>query len=61
MKNLNRKRKVFNDVIADMLRNKQLQQIYTELIVRSRKRSISLVFVIQTFLAVPKNIGLNST
>ena len=44
-----------------MLRNKQLQQIYTELIVRSRKRSITLVFVIQTFLAVPKNIGLNST
>ena len=46
--NPNEKRKtliVFDDMIADMLRNKELDPIVTELFIRGRKLSISLVFI----------------
>ena len=62
--NPNKKRKkltVFNDVIADMLNNKKLNPIVTELFIRGRKLNISLVFITQSYFAVPKNIRLNST
>ena len=38
---------VFNDMIADMLSNKKLNPIVTELFIRGRKLNISLVFVTQ--------------
>ena len=62
--NPNKKRKiliVFDDMIADMLSNKKLKPIETELFIRGRKLNISLVFITQSYFAVPKNIRLNST
>ena len=45
-------------MIADMLSNKKLNLIVTELF---RKLNISLVFITQSYFAVPKNIRLDST
>ena len=36
---------VFNDVIPDMLSNKKLNPVVTELFIRGRKLKISLVFI----------------
>ena len=52
---------VFDDMITDLLRNKKLNIIVTELCIRSRKLNISLVFIRQSYFAVLKNIRLNST
>ena len=60
---LNKKRRtltVFDDAIADMLTSKNLHPIVTELFIRGRKRKISVVFITQSYFAVPKNIRLNS-
>ena len=60
----NKKRKiliVFNEMIASMLSTKKLNPIVTELIIRSRKLNISLVFIPKSYFATPKNITLNST
>ena len=51
----------FHDRIADMLSNKILNPIVTELLIRGRKLNIYLVFIIQSYFAVPKNIRLNFT
>ena len=62
--NPNKKRKiliVFDDMIADMLSNKKLNPIVTELFIRRRNLNISLAFITQSYFAVPKNIRLNST
>ena len=62
--NPNKKRKiliVLDDKIADILSNKKLNPIVTELFVRRRKLSIFLVFITQFYFAFPKNIRLNST
>ena len=62
--NPNKKRKiliVFDDMIADMLSNKKLNPIVTELFIRGRKLNTSPVFISQFHFAVPKNIRLNST
>ena len=48
-------------MIADMLSNKKLYPIVTELFIRGRKLNISLVFITQSYFAVPRNIRLNST
>ena len=52
---------VFDDMIADMFSNKKLNPIVTELLAGGRKLNISLVFITQSYFAVPKNIRLNST
>ena len=44
-----------------MLSNKKLNPVVTELFVRGRKLNISLVFITQSYFAVPKNSRLNST
>ena len=62
--NPNQKRKiliVFDDMVADVLSNKKLNPIETELFIRGRKLNISLVFITQSYFAVPKDIRLNST
>ena len=62
--NPNKKHKisiVFDDMIADMLRNKKLNPIVTELFIRGRKLNISLVFITQSYFAIPKSVRLNST
>ena len=48
-------------MIADMLSNKRLNSIVAELFIRDRKLNASLVFITQSYFAVPKNIRLNST
>ena len=62
--NPNKKRQiliVFDDMIADMLSNKKFNPTVTELFIRGRKLNISLVFIMQSYFAVPKDIRLNST
>ena len=62
--NTTKKRRVliaFDDVIADMESNKKLSPIVTELFLRGRKLSISLVFTSQSYFKVPKTIRLNAT
>ena len=53
----NKKRKiliVFDDMIVDMLSNKLLNLIVTELFIRGIKLNISLVFITQSWFAVSK-------
>ena len=52
---------VFDDMISDMLGNKKLNLVVTELFIRGRKLNISFVFVTQSYFAIPKNIRLIST
>ena len=39
---------VFDDMIADMLNNKKLNPIVTELFIRGRKLDISVAFITQS-------------
>ena len=48
-------------MISDMLSNKKLNTVVTELLFRGRKLNFSIVFIAQSYFAVPKNIRLNST
>ena len=48
-------------MIADMIHNKKLNSIVTELFIRGRKLNISLVFITQSYFKVPKDVRLNST
>ena len=62
--NSNRKRKIltaFDDMIADIMTNKNFQSIMKELFIRCRKLNISLIFITQSFFSVPKDVRLNST
>ena len=55
--NQTKKRKIliiFGNMIADMLSNKKLNPVITELLIRGRKLSISLVFITQSYFPVPK-------
>ena len=52
---------VFDDMIADMINNKKLNSIVTELFTRCRKQDTSLVFIIQSYFKVPKDVRLNTT
>ena len=58
----NKKRKalIVFDILIDMLSNKKLNPIGTELFTRGRKQSNSLVFITQSYFTVSKNIRLNS-
>ena len=51
---------VLVDIIDDMLNNKKLNPIVTEIFIRGRKLNIFLVFIIQSYSSVPKNVRLNS-
>ena len=52
---------VFDDMIADMIHNKKLNSIATELFIRSRKLNISLVFITQSYFKVSKDVRLNTS
>ena len=52
---------VFDDMIADMINNKKLNSIATELFIRGRKLNISLIFITQSYFKVPKDVRNNST
>ena len=56
-------------MIADMINNNnnnnnnnnKLDPIVTELFIRGRKLNISIVFIMQSYFKVPKDVRLNST
>ena len=52
---------VFDDMIADMIHNKKLNSIVTELYIRGRKLNISLVFITQSYFTAPKDVRLNTS
>ena len=52
---------VFDDMIADMIHNKKLNSIVTELFIRGRKLNISLAFITQSYFKVPKDVRLNTS
>ena len=52
---------VFDDMITDMINNKKLNSVVTELFIRGRKLNISLVFITHSYFSVPKNVRLNIT
>ena len=52
---------IFDDMITDMINNKKLNSIVTELFIRGRKLNISLVFITQSYFKVPKDVRLNTT
>ena len=62
--NLAKTRKVliiFDNIIADMINNIKLNPVVTELFIRGRKLSISIVFVTQSYFKVSKDVTLNKT
>ena len=62
--NPNKNRKVlivFDDMIADMIKNKKINPIVTELFIRGRKLNISIAFITQSYFKVPKDVRRNST
>ena len=52
---------VFDDMVADMINNKKINSIATELLIRGRKLNISLVFITQSCFKVSKDVRLNPT
>ena len=57
--NLGNKRKVliaFDDMIPEMINNKKLNPVVTELFIRGRKLNISIVFITKSYFIVPKEV-----
>ena len=52
---------VFDDMIADITKNKKLDSIVTKLYIRGRKINVSVVFITQSYFKVPKYVRLNTT
>ena len=48
-------------MIADMIHNKKLNSIVTELFIRGRKLNISLVFITRSYFKVPKDVRPNTS
>ena len=44
-----------------MINDKKLNPVVTELFIRGRKLGISIVFIMQSYFKVPKDVRLNST
>ena len=62
--NKNRDKKVlivFDDMIADIMRNEKFKAIIKELFIRCRKLNISIVYIMQSDFRTPKDARLNST
>ena len=51
----------FDDMIADVINNKKINPILTELFIRGRKPNVSIVFFTQSYFKVSKDVRLNST
>ena len=47
-------------MIADMINNKKLNPVVTELLIRGRKLNISIAFITHSYFKVPKDVRLNS-
>ena len=62
--NPNKNRKIltaFDDMIADMLSNKEPNSVVTDLLIRGRKLNIFPVFITQSSYKVLKDVKLNTT
>ena len=62
--NKQRKRRVvivFDNMIADIINNKNFKAIMKELFIRCRKLNVSVVFITQSYFRTPKDAKLNST
>ena len=62
--NLGKKHKVliaFDDMISDIINNKKLNPIVTELFIRGRKLNVSVVFITQSYFKCPKAVRLTTT
>ena len=51
----------FDDMISDVIYNKKLNSIVTELFIRGRKLNISFVFITQSYFKVTKDARLSTT
>ena len=52
---------VFCDMITDAISNKKLSPIVTKLFIRERKLNICTVFIIKSYLKVPKDVSFNKS
>ena len=52
---------VLDDMIVDMINNKKLNSVVTELFIRGSKLNIYIVFITQSYFKVPKDVKLSST
>ena len=52
---------IFDDMIADIMRNEKFKAIVKELFIRCRKVNISIVLTTQSYFRTPKVARLNST
>ena len=52
---------IFDDMIADIMRNEKFKAILKELFIRWRKLNISIVFITQSYFRTPKDARLNSS
>ena len=62
--NVDKDRKIliaFDDMISDIIKDKKLNSIDTELFIRGRKINISLDFITQSYFKVPKDVRPNTT
>ena len=62
--NIDKERKiliVFDDMISDIINNKKLHSVVTELFIRGRKLNTSLVFITQSYFKVTKDVRQNTT
>ena len=50
-----------HDIIVDIIHNKKLNSIVTELFIRGRKLNICIVFIIQSYFKVPKDVRLSTS
>ena len=48
-------------MIADMINNKKINSVVTELFIRGRKLNISLVCIIKSYFKVSKDVRLNTS
>ena len=51
----------FDNMIPDMINNKKINSLVTELFIRRRKLNTSLVFITQSYFKVPIDVRNNST
>ena len=49
------------DMIGDIINNKMLNSIVTESFIRGRKLNIALVFIVQSYFKISKDVRLNTT
>ena len=52
---------IFDDMIADIMNNKNFKAIIKELFLLCRKLNVSIVFITQSYFRTPKDARLNST